>query len=122
MSNHKRVNGTGFATSWPAESGEALPCPGCGGTGQDEHEIRCHDCFGSGVRGDGQVSVLASRELARCTDCPKCGAGAGQPCEGIRGAPRSSCHQERHRRAVAQLLEGVIDRRHPVPTSSLPPR
>lgn len=105
------VENAQFAGTWPPEDGGAETCPSCGGLGEDEHEIRCVDCFGSGVAGDGQVSVLATRELATLTDCPRCAAPALQACRHQRGGTaRKQFHQERHRRAVAQLLRGVIDR------------
>lgn len=98
-----------FAETWPPEDGASKPCRACDGSGYNEIESRCVDCFGSGVSGDGQVSVLASRELALLTDCPECVAPAQEPCMGKHG-PRKQFHQARHRRAVALLLRGVIDR------------
>ncbi len=48
-----------FGETAPPADGSTQPCPSCNGGGYqyiggaEEGEVRCHDCFGSGIQGDG---------------------------------------------------------------------
>jgi hypothetical protein len=50
-----------LAATPPPADGTRQPCPSCNGGGyqyiggREEGEVRCHDCFGSGNAGDGQL-------------------------------------------------------------------
>ena len=42
------------------------------------------------------MTTEASRSDVQTVPCPRCDADPGQPCWGVRGKPRESCHRERH--------------------------
>jgi hypothetical protein len=55
--------------------------------------------------GDGEFDHLAlKRETVQRVRCPRCGAGPGEPCKRVNGAPRISNH--RHRISKAQAFIG----------------
>jgi hypothetical protein len=64
----------------PPADGSKESCRLCDGTGHDDHEIRCHDCFGSGVLGDGLLQCLASTSRGLEVECPTCAAAVGIDC------------------------------------------
>lgn len=105
---------TDHAITPPPMDGSSPPCPSCRDGCQyiapdDAGEVRCHDCFGSGVQGDGQVTVYASRLLAPLVKCPRCEVFPHDKCLGKSGLERHHFHNERHRSAVAHLAAGLID-------------
>lgn len=62
-------SGAALALTAPPADGIPAPCPTCvgGGSvylgGQEYAEVRCYDCFGSGLMGDGQRETATAEKL-----------------------------------------------------------
>lgn len=52
------------------------------------------DAYDAGKRA-ARLRRAAVRAAVRARSCPACGAGPGEPCVGVRGAPRVSNHRAR---------------------------
>lgn len=105
--------------SLPPTDGSVASCKACDGSGVDEHEIRCIDCFGSGILGDGLLQMLASEDRALEVICPTCDAGVGRDCErGVREPDQVLLTDA----ATALPVEGVHTRRMRVAIATLDQR
>ena len=85
-----------------------------------EAEIRCYDCLGSGVAGDGAIARYATPHLLLLVGCPVCLVDPGDRCRtGYReddyeptlladGDTERYVHRARSRAAVAAYLSRSV--------------